>query len=383
MKKQFTIKKILFVTLWVAIGAGSVVLLVASIGIKDAKHCKGIEINIKGVDNNYFVDKNDILNSITAIEKKNPVGKSIGSFNLKKMETELEKDVWIKDAELFFDNNEMLQVNVYEREPIARIFTTEGTTFYIDHELTMLPLSEKFSARIPVFTNFPSDKKVLSKADSSLLRDIKTVSLAIQKDSFRMAMIEQVDITPQRIFEMIPKIGNQLIVFGDAADAEEKFIRLQLFYKEVMAKAGLSIYSQINVQYKNQVVAKRKDAADIASDAARTLELMKQIAERVKQEANDSLQVMQQDNIRNTIDSSLIQQSIQRDDNAESTNTIEKPKPQDDQKDQPVVNPAKPAVVKATVKQDSKQLKKPEELKKETEQPKAVMPKKNDYVPAP
>lgn len=383
MKKQFTIKKILFATLWVVIGAGSVVLLIASIGIKDAKHCKGIEINIRGVDNNYFVDKNDILNSIKTSEKKNPVGKAIGSFNLKKMETELEKDVWVKDAELFFDNNEMLQVNVYEREPIARIFTTEGTTFYIDHELTMLPLSEKFSARIPVFTNFPSDKKVLSKADSSLLKDIKTVSLAIQKDSFRMAMIEQVDITPQRIFEMIPKIGNQLIVFGDAGDAEEKFTRLQLFYKEVMAKAGLSIYSQINVQYKNQVVAKRKDAADIASDAARTLELMKQIAERAQQEANDSLQVMQQDNIRNTVDSSLIQQSIQRDDNAESTNTIEKPKPQEDQKDQPVVNPVKPAVVKATVKQDNKQPKKPEQLKKETEQPKAVMPKKNDYNPVP
>ena len=383
MKKKFTIRKILFATLWVVIGAGSVILLVASIGIKDAKRCKGIEINIKGVGNNYFVDKNDILNSIRAIEKKNPVGKAIGSFNLKRMETELEKDVWVKDAELFFDNNEMLQVNVYEREPVARIFTTEGTTFYIDHELTMLPLSEKFSARIPVFTNFPSDKKVLSKADSSLLRDIKAISLAIQKDSFRMAMIEQVDITSQRIFEMIPKIGNQLIVFGDAGDAEEKFTRLQLFYKEVMAKAGLSIYSQINVQYKNQVVAKRKDAADIASDAARTLELMKQIAERAQQEANDSLQIMQQDNIRNTVDSSLIQQSIQRDINAESTNTIEKPKPQDDQKDQPVVNPAKPAVVKATVKQDSKQLKKPGELKKETELPKAVMPKKNDYVPAP
>ena len=80
------------------------------------------------------------------------------------METELEKNVWIKTAELFFDNNEILQVTVQEREPVARVFTPRGTTFYIDNELAMLPLSEKFSARLPVFTNFPSDKKVLVKS---------------------------------------------------------------------------------------------------------------------------------------------------------------------------------------------------------------------------
>ena len=54
-----------------------------------------------------------------------------------------------------------------EREPVARVFTVAGSTFYIDDELTQLPLSEKFSARLPVFTNFPSDNKVLAKADSS------------------------------------------------------------------------------------------------------------------------------------------------------------------------------------------------------------------------
>ena len=92
-------------------------------------------------------------------------------------------------------------------------------------------MSEKFSARLPVFTNFPSDKRILAKTDSSLLADIKTISLALQKDSFNMAMIDQVDITSQRLFEMIPKIGNQLIVFGDATDVDAKLQKLKLFYR--------------------------------------------------------------------------------------------------------------------------------------------------------
>lgn len=344
-------------------------LLVAAMHKKDSSQCRGIEINIAGVDNNYFVDKTDILNSIKAIEKDNPVGKPIGSFNLKMLEKELEKDIWVKSAELFFDNNEILRVNVHEREPVARVFTATGTTFYTDRELTMLPLSDKFSARLPVFTGFPSDKKVLSGSDSSLLKAIKTISLAIQQDTFLMAMIEQVDITADGNFEMIPKIGNQVIVFGNGEDVEEKLSKLQLFYKEVMVQAGWNSYSVINVQYKNQVVAKRKDAADIEADAQRTLQIMKMIAEQARKQANDSLQIIQPDTERNSVDSSMIQQSIQRDDSAQPSYTFEKPKPQEEKSNRTVSGTA----VRETAKKDVKP------VQKTTEQPKAVMPGKNDY----
>ena len=355
---------------WVALGGATIFLLVAAVKTKEAKRCKGIEINIHGVSNNFFVDKKDILNSITAMEETNPVGKTIGSFNLRKMERELEKDVWIKSAELFFDNNETLQVIVQEREPIARVFTSTGTTFYIDEELAMLPLSEKFSARLPVFTNFPSDKKVLTKADSSLLRGIKTISLAIQKDSFSMAIIEQVDITAQRNFEMIPKIGNQLIVFGDATDADAKLGKLKVFYKEIMVKAGWNNYSVINVQYKNQVVAKIKGAEDIAADSLRTLQILQMLAERAQQQSEDSLLNIQQVE-RNMADSTMIQQSIQRDEGYEPASQNELPQP--NQNDQPALNNNKPAVVKKDMKPISKPVQKSAPANKTAQQPKAVI----------
>lgn len=376
MKKRITIKNILLATLWIVLGGATIFLLVAAIKTKAAQHCKGIEINIHGVSNNFFVDKKDILNAITSLEKTNPVGKAIGSFNLKNLETEMEKNVWIKSAELYFDNNENLQVVVQEREPIARVFTSAGTTFYIDDELTVLPLSEKFSARLPVFTNFPSDKNSFTKADSSLLMNIKTISLAIQKDSFSMAMVEQIDITAQRLFEMIPKIGNQLIVFGDATDVDVKLEKLKIFYKEIMVKAGWNLYSVINVQYKNQVVAKRKGAEDVSADSLRTLQIMQMIAERAQKEANDSLQTIQPDTDHNTVDSTMIQQSIQRDDNEDSPAAANEISNQTaGQKDRMVISKEK----LVTVKQDVKPILKPVSTRKDAKEPKAVMQKKNDY----
>ena len=303
---------------WICIGAGTIVLLIAAATKKDAQHCKGIEVIIKGAKNNCFIDEKDVLNSIASLTGGTPTGKPIGSFNLKKIEIFLEKDKWVKHAELFFDNNGILEVKVLEREPIARIFTMDGNSFYIDNSNLVLPLSEKFPARVPLFTNFPR-ATFLSKNDSDLLGDIKMVSLAIQSDPFRMAMIEQVDITPQGTFEMIPKIGNQLIRFGEGSDAEAKFVKLQLFYKNIMLKTGWNWYSVIDLQYKNQVVAKRRGAEDKSADSLRTLQLMQLIAANAEKSAADSIRTIAQDNEHNTADSSMMQQSIQRD---ETNNSI-------------------------------------------------------------
>ena len=345
MNKKFTIKSILLATLWLAIGSGTIVLLLAAIHKKDAQHCSDIYIDITGVSNNFFVDKKDIIQTIQLIAGGDPVGREVGSFNLNEIETELQKNTWIKNAQLFFDNNEVLQVKVLEREPVARVFTEGGTTFYLDSSLAMLPLSEKFSARLPVFTNFPSDKKVLLKADSNLLADILTVSAAIQSDSFLMAMIDQVDITPQRGFELVPKFGNTIIVFGDATNIAEKFKKLEIFYKEVIVKAGWNKYNIVNVQFKGQVVASRKGAADVSADSLRTLQLMKAIAENAERMSADSLQVIMQDNERNTTNSNLIQASIERDDNS-APNTIEKPEPQEPVLVAPISRPAPVTVTK-------------------------------------
>ncbi len=423
--------------LWCLAGAGALVLLVAAIRKEDEQTCTGINIIIKGVSNNFFVDKNDILNELNQYIDGAPEGQPVSSFNLKSLENDLQKNIWVKQSQLFFDNNYVLQIIVTEREPAARLFSTAGTTFYIDSSITMLPLSEKFSARLPVFTNFPSDKAVLSKKDSALLKDIYNISTAIQKDSFIMALVEQVDITPYRTFEIVPKVGNSIISFGDGNNIDKKLSKLKLFYEQVIPKCGWNYYNAIDVQYAGQIVAKRKGAEDKTADSLRTLQIMQMIAQTAEDLSNDSLQIISQDNEHNTTNTNLIEQSLQRDDDAEGNTVAEKiidesfgggvmttkealknPAPavkKDEVKkkpetvkqttvkpvaksavSKPVVKPAakdaakttKPAIVKPTTAKPATSSTKqvinktnPVPLKANSEKPKAVMPKpkQNDY----
>jgi cell division protein FtsQ len=311
---KYNTKKIIRSIVWMLIGIVCITLLISAMHNKEAKICKAIEIEISGVNNNFFIDKNDVYAIIKNFGGDSTQQKALDDINLKQIENELEKNVWIKNAELFFDNNNVLKVSIDEREPIARLFTNVGNSFYIDSSCKTLPLSDKFSARLPIFTGLNADEKYISAADSILFVDIKNISTKLMTDTFLTAMIEQVNITANRSFEMIPKIGKQKIIFGDATDVDLKFEKLKLFYKTIIAQAGWNRYNSINLQYKNQVVATVRGAADVAEDSLRTLQLMQSIVENATRQSGDSSQIFSAEADRHNTDSAMIEQSVERED---------------------------------------------------------------------
>ncbi|MDR0792144.1 MAG: hypothetical protein LBE82_02460 [Chitinophagaceae bacterium] len=249
-------KKYIVIFIWVLIGGATVALLVAARRIKESKLCSSVNIEVEGKDNEVFINEQAVLKIVNNMGGK--TGAVISTINLKNIEQSLLDDEWIHKAKLYFDNNQVLQVKLAESEPIARIFTIQGSSFYIDSSLKKLPLSSVVTARVPVFTSFTSDKDSLSHPDSLLLYDVKRLATFIAQDTFWFAQVAQIDITPNAKFEMIPTIGNQVIVIGDADSLDAKFGRLYSFYKQVWAKTGFDKYDRIDIQYDKQVVARKR-----------------------------------------------------------------------------------------------------------------------------
>jgi cell division protein FtsQ len=249
-------KKIFFLALWVVIGAGIMVLLVAAIRVRNDKTCKGYSIKITGAGEKRFMDEEYIANML----KYNGTirGRSLKRFDLQTIEARMERNAWVRNAELFFDNNQILQVRVEEKEPIARVFTTDGNSYYMSRNGEYLPLSEHYSAKLPVFTNFPGNNGAINRADSVLVLNMEQLCDHISKDPFWLSQITQIDITPKRTFELVPMIGNHIIEFGDGADCAKKFKRLMLFYQQVLSKTGMDVYERIKVQFAGQVVGVKK-----------------------------------------------------------------------------------------------------------------------------
>jgi cell division protein FtsQ len=98
----------------------------------------------------------------------------------------------------------------------------------------------------------------LSKPDSTTLQNILKFSSIIQKDSFFMAQIAQVNITPSGEFEMIPTIGSHTVLIGTADQLEDKLNRLFTFYKKVLVPAGINAYEVLDLRFDHQLVALKK-----------------------------------------------------------------------------------------------------------------------------
>ena len=296
MSIKSNIKKILFLSLAVVVGTGLLVLLIAAINKKNHKNCTGAAVTVNAKDGEFFLNRQDVLNIIAPDKNNPPRGKPLASFDLKKMEAILEQNQWVRNAQLFFDNNAVLRIMVEERIPVARIFTVNGNSFYIDSSGKRLPLSSKMTVKLPVYSNFPADKERLYGADSVLMQQIRQMSPFILANPFWMAQIGQIDITPNRTFEMIPVIGKHIIAFGDGTGYEQKFHRLFLFYQQVGAKAGLDKYSIINVAYDKQVVATRKGTTG-KIDSLQALKNIQKLIEASKQLPYDTVSTMVDNNI--------------------------------------------------------------------------------------
>ena len=288
MNAKTTIRKVLFVAVWLCIGAGMLTLLLAAINKKNKGGCKDYTISIKGAKNNFFIDNKDVEQLLMKATKGNIKGEPVSSFNLHELEHMLESNTWIHAAELYFDNRNVLHITVTEKEPVARIFTIAGNSFYIDSLGNKMPLSEKLSAKVPVFTGFTDKKKMLGD-DSVLLNDIRTTANYIINNPFWMSQVAQIDIAPDMTFEMIPVVGNHLVKLGTGEDIEKKFNRLIIFYKQVLSKTGFDKYKLIDVQYHGQVVAS-KYSGDVKIDSA---QLRKNVEKLLRQslEAENDLEI--------------------------------------------------------------------------------------------
>jgi cell division protein FtsQ len=298
MSMKGNIKKWFFITLWCAAGALGVLLLGAAISHRNNKICQGYRIEISGgtvanapgvAPNAHFMDSKEIEMLLQRTGAANWQGRHIMTFDLKRMEAALEKNAWIRDAELFFDNNGILRVNVMERQPVARIFTLDGYSFYIDSAAVPLPIAGRLPAELPVFTGFPDRKGKWHGVDSVLAGQIRLLSMYLLSDPLWMSQIAQVDITPERTFLMVPTVGDHLIEFGDATDYEQKFHRLFIFYKEVLSRAGFDKYARIDVQYAGQVIGTKRGGEGLHTDSVQGMRNIRQLIRSAQQLQPDTL----------------------------------------------------------------------------------------------
>jgi cell division protein FtsQ len=247
---------------------------------------KGLIVTIENPEIN-FVTKEEIINIIEDLGIY-PEQTLINTVNCKEIEKNIENNQWVKSAELFVSSNNFINVKVQQKKPVVRIQQKDSTdyAYYLDEFANPIPLSKQYTPRVSVVT---TERLAFTKTDLRMKSAMVQLAQFIDKDTFWSVAIAQIDINAKNQIVLVPMIGAQTIILGSADDLENKMARLFTFYQQGVNTIKWSLYDEIDLRFKGQIVCRNTRGQILAEDP-----YAKEIP-KTKQDAQKEVSTLKQD----------------------------------------------------------------------------------------
>lgn len=264
-------KRILKISAWAFCAVAILVLTGFAIRRHNARIVTGVDVTIERKANHYFLSEEDIKTMLiqNGFSMKN---QALSSIDIPVIEQLVLAKPDVENCEACITVEGKVYLRIVQRRPIARFTNSKGQSFYMDDKGKLMPWSESYTAPLILvngdiadtyeemkgkdFSLIPADSAVRTPTP---LDDVWHIVKAIDADSFLRVQMVQLYLSPDNGFELIPRVGDHKIIFGDAENIDGKFKKLNLFYMYGLNKTGRwTEYSAIDLRYKNQVVCTKK-----------------------------------------------------------------------------------------------------------------------------
>lgn len=251
--------KYVVISLAWAVSLGGLVVLMSFIEKKKSEVvCTNVKIYIPG--NQFFIDRQEVDN-ILGIHAHELIGRKLDSINIHGLEARLKANPFIAHARVYHDMDGVVTVEISQRQPILRMINRHDQNFYIDQDGLKLPLSANFTARVLVANGYIDETfgGSIDTLHTPLAKAVFRTADFIRKDSLWNAQFAEIYVRQDGDIELVPRVGNNRILIGNADSLETKFGNLLAFYKQAVPNVGWDAYKEINLKYCNQVIGVKND----------------------------------------------------------------------------------------------------------------------------
>lgn len=224
----------------------------------NARSINRVDIRIKTPYDHQFIKEKDVKYMIRDQYNAPLESKKQAKLELAAMEKRFEENPFIRKAEVFNDLDGTLVIQISQRNPILRVINQKGKSFYLDDMGQKMPTSYQYTA--PVLTakgHIRSSADQLDTVKKETVQSLYSISRHVRKDSLLNALIGSIDVSKDQEFSITPRVGDQVIILGEAKNLEKRFRKLKVFYRKVLPQKGWHQYDTINLKFKKQIVAKK------------------------------------------------------------------------------------------------------------------------------
>lgn len=256
-RKIKVFKKLGLIFIWLVLGCGLVFAVSFTNNQEKALAVKKVIIQIYP-ENLEFINRNKVVKTITENGNLSDIANAkVQDLNTSYLEKKLTENTFLQEAKVYNDMSGIVYIKIYQREPILRLYRGNGVNFYMDKFGVKFLTSDKFTAHVPIASgNIFERSKPGDTVYSFVANELYKIASYVDKQIFWKAQIEQIFVTRDNEFILIPKIGNHQILFGDANNLDTKFEKLFVFYKEGLSRVGWNKYKTIDVRFDKQIVCR-------------------------------------------------------------------------------------------------------------------------------
>jgi cell division protein FtsQ len=165
-----------------------------------------------------------------------------------------------------------LVVEISQRSPVVRVEDRNHYHYFLDGEGYVIPANMNYTPHILIANgHIPGKYRQLDRLTAQgtesepeqsesdrMMEGLLKMSDYINNDPFWRSQIVQLYVNEKNEFELIPRVGSQIILFGDAERMAYKFFKLRTLYKEGFKYTGWNQYEIINLKYDNQVICTKR-----------------------------------------------------------------------------------------------------------------------------
>ena len=183
--------------------------------------------------NKLLIEKNKELKTISKVD-----------LDLKELEKSVNKQEMIQKADVFVSVDGVLKAVVKQKTPVGRVFDEAGS-FYIDCKGNKMPLSDNYTARVPLVSG---EINVINKEKLAEVLNMITQDDFLKKNIIGLQVLQNGSlILENRNYDF-------QIDFGRTINIEKKFNNYKAFFQKAVSDSTLKNYRRINLKFTKQVV---------------------------------------------------------------------------------------------------------------------------------
>lgn len=246
-----------------------IILLVLTVGVlvgigivnKNKQVCEDVQIDIVHRGKDMLLTQNDVLN---LLKQSNVVLKGTKQNEISKTEIEsaLRRSCWFDTLSNLTFKGDVLMMEVAVKHPFIQVYRENGDTYLIDEAGRFLPYSSKVKESLIVLNGninvAYSPQNTVNNVKDKSLYEAYQIAQMISKDEFCRNQFSQIHINSNKEIELYGEIGRQVVLLGHVDNAAEKLENLKLIYKDALVYMGLNKYKQLDLRYKNRIVATKR-----------------------------------------------------------------------------------------------------------------------------